>query len=266
MYNSPTTSGSVPLDEAVLPNPLSSVSLTASVHTAFTERFTSTVPHVAESFHANTVLSPHRSDNIALDERAADEVRRWLSSTAYHTDSEAWDYPSAVAEEFLLPMSEFRDAFGLNPELLFDQATTEYGFSLDFVVYRDDKLYRLVPGSAYLWFESSVAPALRDELLRALPDGKPISGLLFLVAVPWRYMALQGARGYRRTLIDTGRVLRRIEELLPAQTPMWLDFHDASVNEALNLDGVERHVLAVVSLPVPAHPDNQLRAAEGESA
>ena len=67
-----------------------------------------------------------------------------------------------------------------------------------------------------------------------------------MVGVPWRNMLFFGPRGYRRMLIDCGRLLAHLETraagsgvgLLPV-----LDLYDARVDGVLNNDGTERTTL-----------------------
>jgi hypothetical protein len=62
---------------------------------------------------------------------------------------------------------------------------------------------------------------------------------------------LFGARGYRRTLIEAGRVTEKIRELavaLKLGPRLRLEFADRVADEILECDGVEERILAVVEL------------------
>lgn len=80
-------------------------------------------------------------------------------------------------------------------------------------------------------------------------------GVLVFVGVPWRYMALLGARGYRRLLAESGRYHAAAIEAATAAGMEWrldTEFDDAKVDAALGLDGLERTALALMRFARPA--------------
>ena len=64
-------------------------------------------------------------------------------------------------------------------------------------------------------------------------------------------MLLQGPRGYRRTLVDLGRLVERCEQYGAEhglRVTTTLDFQDYEVDRILTFDGVERSVHAICLL------------------
>lgn len=74
---------------------------------------------------------------------------------------------------------------------------------------------------------------------------------LFVVASFARNELLFGARGYRHTLLDAGRLVQQVVPLAPRaglQATLSFDFDDWKVNAALEADGVEEGALVAIEL------------------
>ena len=81
-------------------------------------------------------------------------------------------------------------------------------------------LYRM--RNQRLWLErrlsSEDARKMSDYLHLEQPNGAfEVRHLILYVGFPWRYMALQGPRGYRRMLVELGKQISRVERLLQAE-------------------------------------------------
>ena len=80
---------------------------------------------------------------------------------------------------------------------------------------------------------------------------QPGEDLIFVIGNFARNDLLFGARGYRRTLIEAGRVTEKIREIaveLKLAPRLRLEYADRAVDEILECDGVEEGSLAVVQL------------------
>ena len=123
------------------------------------------------------------------------------------------------------------------------------------------ELYFCVAGMLYrmrnqrLWLERRLSSKDADKMSDYLHLEQPNSAtevrhLILYVGFPWRYMALQGPRGYRRMLVELGKQISRVEQLLQAAglaTATSLDFYDATVESLLGFDGVETTLLATTA-------------------
>ena len=136
------------------------------------------------------------------------------------------------------------------------RGVAELRYALDLLVIIDDRIYHLAPGSAFLWLERLMLSNELELLASLVPtlSFEPrtrVTAYLFVVAAPWRYMVLQGPRGYRRTLMDAGALLGEIERTGDEEKislAATVDFYDARLDGLLRLDGVERSTLAVVRI------------------
>lgn len=93
--------------------------------------------------------------------------------------------------------------------------------------------------------------AVTESLQLFGPRLTPVSGLLFVVASFVRNEVLYGARGYRRTLLEAGRLaeilLVEAERLSIGLNPV-VDFHDRAIDRFIEVDGLEEGTLLVLEL------------------
>ena len=88
-------------------------------------------------------------------------------------------------------------------------------------------------------------------LLGERPARKPGSALLFLVASFARNQMLYGARGYRRTLLEGGRIVEHMLGRAAASGVagrVWLEFTDRLIDELVEADGIEESTIAVIEI------------------
>lgn len=244
----------VRLEETTVPSP-NVTDLERNPVNDYLTRLSARAPHVAELFQENTKISPHSTVNAPLQRPLLDATRAWYVSTSYRPVPGDFDRRTAVPMHVLMPVSQ------LGPELeglLTDLADADPDllYSLDFWLLLDREVFRLPPRSPDLWLERRLEAGELERLRAAVlgvggDDVRSAQALLFVVPVPWRYMIFQGPRGYRRSLVDVGRVLAWMDRTAVTRgiSATWtIDFHDATVDEALWLDGVERSVGAIVLL------------------
>jgi nitroreductase family protein len=211
-------------------------------------RSTSRTHNVAELFHLNSNLSA-RTRRLVAPEDEVSATGRWFHETTYGVDPDGHglittdSLPDGL-RSLLQPFSEP----GPSAALL---------FGIDLLVENRGSVYRQLPGRAALWHEVDVGSDERRAVCAAFTTGADVrvASHAFLVASPWRLMGLLGPRGYRRALLDAGRVA---QSLVSAATSTGVaahvvsEFEDDILNQALLLDGLDRYVVAVVVWDVNA--------------
>lgn len=229
------------------------LSLRLSVESQHRDRMVARESDIAELFHVNSALSPHTRLNAVVDSEYFARLLTWRNGTGYRplpgvVDVEAAKRANVVCEQASLGET----ASGALSVLC--GISAERTYALDFTVLSGPRVYHANPGSDLLWQESELGASQLDTLRRGLcdsqlPDGDEWPVLLFVVGCPRRRMMLQGPRGYRRTLIDCGAVVSEIQGALASTlVAVTYDFYDDLVNDVLDIDGVERAVLAVLTL------------------
>jgi len=236
------------LEENVLPT-TTSVELVRTPQTDYRLRFGAMQPHVAELFHENTKLTPHRASEGESGELTA--ARRRHLEVPYRVREE--DLNPAQADLLRVRHCALGDPLALLLAPFAEQGPdSELLYSVDVMLAHRGMLLRQIAGADFLWVEKHLS---RDELtlIRASTLGAPPSSgdepILFLAGAPWRYMMFLGPRGYRHMLLDVGRVVERLHGVAARarlELGVHFDFYDARVDRALLLDGVERSTLAVL--------------------
>jgi hypothetical protein len=111
----------------------------------------------------------------------------------------------------------------------------------------------------------TIAPAelgaVHDAL--ALIDRKSAPSLdgilLFLVASFARNQMLYGPRGYRRTLIEGGRLIEHMLSRAAASgyaSNVWLEFADRHIDDFVEADGIEEATIAVLDMRCSPNADD----------
>lgn len=259
----PVADGSVELlEETIIPSP-NVVELRRTPTTDYVFRFTQTTPHVAELFHENSRITPHADANTIMDPDALIGARKWFYGTAYKPREEVFDEARAREVGLLSDARDLVPVAGAGFARVLEPDVAELAFGLDLLVLARGRIHRLVLDSGLLWLERHYEErelAAIGACLPQLDDDPCATGVLvFVVGAAWRYMALQGPRGYRRTLIESGRLMQAIEDAGARDgsgVDIQIDFYDARLDRLLKLDGVERATLAVAHLtaPPPAAP------------
>ena len=102
-----------------------------------------------------------------------------------------------------------------------------------------------------LWLERPIDEQnlTRAQDLMCLEDGFPNNSMytMLYAGSPWRYMAFQGPRGYRRLLVELGTTISRVEALIDAdptkRSVTSLDFYDDQLERIFGFDGIETTLL-----------------------
>jgi hypothetical protein len=240
------------LEETIIPPP-DSVDLYRTPTTDYISRFLSPTPHIAELFHCNSRIAPCSHVNTVLDQGSFAVARDWFYSTALKPDDDIYDRDQALRSGVLSSVQELADRAGVALQWFAGPDARELAYALDILVLDGARIWRVLPGFPEAWLERTASPQELSELPTILPelalaDPPPI---VFVAGAPWRYMMLQGPRGYRRTLLDAGRLVAGFLDagraaLSPMRTSV--DFLDVELDRLLRLDGIERSVLVAIAL------------------
>jgi len=213
----------------------------------FLDRYGAMSIHEAELFHCNSRISTASQVNLPLSSERIDELRAWLDREGYVPHNDAIDEP--VSERIGFTRVDLDGAMG--------RLVTAPEVSSLLAV----ELYFLVAGMLYrmrnkrLWLERRLSPEDANRMSEYLhleqPNGAfSVRHLILYVGYPWRYMALQGPRGYRRMLVELGKQISSVEQLLQGAglaVATSLDFFDVTVESLLGFDGVETTLLATTA-------------------
>lgn len=243
------------LEETLLPSPKGSELRRTPTHD-YLNRLNSRAPHVAELFQENTKISPWSSVNKVLDTDLCARTRSWYFASSHRPRPDDFDPVATLSHRVQVPVGHLEpplaDLLGL---LAGDEAASSLLFGLDLWVLIGSEVFRVIPKSEVLWLEKRLHGMELSVLQRSIVElprtsVESAAAVLFLVPVPWRYMLLQGPRGYRRALFDVGRFLAWCERAVEGslRPDIALDFFDHRVDAVLSLDGVERSTAAIVAL------------------
>jgi hypothetical protein len=201
----------------------------------FRQRPLSASISVAELYHENSKLFQQMLPEIAAMRVDAGLRREFVSRRAVTMAAEASEVPADP------PIAEFLARVASRVELeLF------YAIELRVVVGHSLLIYEPSAGTLHLVKRLSVrdVEALRQAVrLLAPPWLPPHEGrLLFIVGFFGRDETLLGPRGYRRTILDAGRIAQVVlEESRIRGQPLHpvYEFADRDVEDAIELDGTE---------------------------
>jgi hypothetical protein len=241
-------------EEALL-TPPDSIDLIRGPRELYLRRMMTPDQDIAELFHENSKLTPGSLRNTVLDERQLAATMSWYFETAYKTREGDFDDATALelgvhAKLDALPSSL---AAILGP-IAAEGDVQELLFGLDLWLLVESTLYRMPPASRTLWLEQRLSATDLERLMTAVPTlttlPRPPDAVVFIGIAPRRYTALQGVRGYRRCLMDCGRLVQRLLDEARRHGARVLpiaDFYDVSLDNLLMLDGVERSVVTVMA-------------------
>jgi hypothetical protein len=197
-------------------------------------------PSIAELYHENSKLSPRLLPQL----RAAKQDLGELREAFLHRRSVA---VQGSGLENLLPLGRLADL--LRTSVSADSADL-YAVEVSVIQHGIHAVHE--PRSGVLQIVKRLSPPELDALSEAIrltaPPNLPAPGGIYIVLVGnfARNEILLGVRGYRRTLIEAGRVAQRIIEsathLGVAAWPVY-EFFDRGVDAVLELDGTERGAL-----------------------
>ncbi len=228
---------------------------------AATSRWGSSTGNLAETYSVNSVLTHASAKRIAVRE----EVET-ITDFYFTTAGSGFDQLTSQESRWLLPQREYPPAvqallrpLNENPALIAALFSTE-------VLFTDrGKLWRVVPNRPGSVLEGDFTDADAEKLDAGLfqTDTETFRPVIFLVNHLGRSSYLTGDRSFRNSTLASGMLLGVAwEQARAAQLPIATanTFIDASVNEALRCDGVERAVMAVILLPASSDSDDSSRA------
>ncbi len=133
-------------------------------------------------------------------------------------------------------------------------------YGSDVVVLWRGATWLLPASSSHLVRMRLVGPKLQRRLVRATPVDKrgafdTASAIVSVTTVPWRVEILQGPRGYRVALQQSGLLLTVLMQTLAragGAPTVATDFADIEVDTVFDQDGVERFTTALVAVSAEA--------------
>ena len=213
----------------------------------FLDRFGNGSIHEAELFHCNSRISTASQVNSALSTDRIEEIRRWLQREAYVPREGSMNQPKSEREGFTMVNLDSRLRAVITDDEVDSFLAVELYLCLEGMVYR--------ARNGRLWLERKLSPDDTKRMADYLHLEQPcrhseVRSLILYAGFPWRYMAFQGPRGYRRMLIELGKKISRVELLLQAAgltVTTSLDFYDVTIESFLGFDGVETTLLATTA-------------------
>lgn len=213
----------------------------------FLDRYGSLSIHEAELFHCNSKISTASQVNAPLSSDHIGEIRAWMDRESYVPKEGTLDKPAGERAGFT------RTATEKGIQCVVADEVIRSSLAVELYLWVDGMLYRVRNRS--LWLErrlsSEDAKRMADQLHLDQPScNREVGHLILYAGYPWRYMAFQGPRGYRRMLIELGQKISRVEELLQAAgftAATSLDFYDDTIESLLGFDGVETTLLATTA-------------------
>ena len=205
--------------------------------------------HVAELFHENSKIARSRSVNVAMSTSIKEKIVDWYTQTCYHPEPQDLNEDEACRLGMIRGLEELAEESQLPLTIYNRQETAIMAYGLDLFLIHDRKSYRIIPGSSHAWSERKLRPASIEKLKRSLIPSleESVNSLLVVAGVPWRYMQIQGPRGYRRMLIDVGYNLSILQAASTMSLRIDMDFYDREIDRALAFDGVDRSVMMVAT-------------------
>ena len=213
----------------------------------FLDRYGAMSIHEAELFHCNSRISRASQANLALSEDRIRQIRTWMDGEGYVPTEGTIDTQESDRAEFT--KTDLDDAL----QRVVTDTDVASSLAVELHVCVQGRLYRV--RNRRLWLERRLSSEDAKRMTACLhldrPRSRPeVRYLILYVGLPWRYMALQGPRGYRRMLIELGQKISRVEQLLQAAglaATTSLDFYDVMTESFLGLDGVETTLLATTA-------------------
>ena len=213
----------------------------------FLDRYGTMSIHEAELFHCNSRISSASQVNLALSEDRICQIRTWMDREGYVPTSGTID--DQESERIGFTKTDLDDEL----QRVVTDAEVDSCLAIELHVCVRGMVYRV--RNRRLWLErrlsSEDAKRMTDCLHLDRPRCHPeLRYLILYVGFPWRYMALQGPRGYRRMLIELGKKISKVEQLLQAAglaATTSLDFYDVAIESFLGFDGIETTLLATTA-------------------
>ena len=217
----------------------------------FLDRYGTMSIHEAELFHCNSRISSASQVNLALSEDQICQIRAWMDGESYVPPEGALD--NHESERIGFTKTDLDDGL----QRVVTDAEVDSCLAVELHVCIQGMVYRV--RNRRLWLERRLSLKDATRMADCLHLDRPRCHreeryLLLYVGFPWRYMALQGPRGYRRMLIELGKKISKVEQLLQSAglaTTTSLDFYDVEIESFLGFDGIETTLLATTAVTCP---------------
>jgi hypothetical protein len=223
--------------------PLKTIRLEPDTVEECNQRIASPRVSVAELYHENSKLFEGVLDRLAATHVDPDEVRREFLER--RRSSVAATAPYSFGDPRVIGLlTAVRDACPIELFYAIDLRVCEAG-RLCWHEPMSDACFLIkeLTEERHLRFRSAVVP----RRPRDARDGVAV----VLVGNLARNDLLYGARGYRRTLLEAGRIAETVvrqASLHGAASGVWFEFVDRQVDACLECDGVEEAALAIIEV------------------
>lgn len=243
-------SGHLPIPSKTLPFEKNSL-------TDVVQRFSNANTNLAELYHENSKLSKYNLEGIAgrkIDDLASfkKSIVRAPRNIPLPQVSRSNDNTCAEKGNSKYLQLELLSIFN---KLAHDDCTLFYDCELKLVV-PDSQVLTYDPSSKSLYLEQkystmTVYKTLSESLLIEEDSLQGEESFIMISSSFPRNMSLYGIRGYRRTLLDAGRIgeyIRQELHKLDYDSKMITEFYDREINILIGLDGIERAAILAISL------------------
>lgn len=197
---------------------------------------------IAEVYHENSKLFPAMVSELAAATLDTDDVR--LEFLRRRAEAISQNQPMEVSPPLRELLTEI--AHVVKPELF---------YAIELRIAENGSLASHEPLSDRLFLVKRLSPGDRTRITEAIhlfdKSSGPARDSLFVIGNFARNDLLFGARGYRRTLIEAGRVTEAVLGIaarLGLSARLLIEFTDRTVDAVLEADGTEEGVLAVLEL------------------
>jgi hypothetical protein len=204
----------------------------------------SSQPAIAELYHENSKLFGGMVEDLAASRTDVETLRSVVTTQR-----------SRAMHEGGWPVVELPARLRQALATMLDGVPQPLLFAFDLRVVADGVLAVYDPIRKTAYGVKKVTPselaAGRDALALLGPNASVDAGaMLFLVASFARNQMLFGPRGYRRTLVEAGRLVEQMLQGAAAacDCKLWLEYADRRIDDLAEADGVEEATVAVIEM------------------
>ena len=214
----------------------------------YVERYGSLRIHEAELYHCNSRITSASQVNAPLSADRVGEIRRWMDREGYVPKEGTLDEDESERVGF----TRIGADRGLQ-RVIVDMRICS-ALAVELFVAIGCMVYRV--RNQRLWLERELSVGDAKRMTDCLHLDQPrchreARYLILYTGFPWRYMAFQGPRGYRRMLVELGEQISNVERVLQSAgmtAATSLDFYDVTIESLLGFDGIETTLLATTTV------------------
>ena len=203
----------------------------------------SSQPAIAELYHENSKLFGGMVEDLAASRTDVETLRSVVTTQR-----------SRAMHEGGWPVVELPARLRQALATMLDGVPQPLLFAFDLRVAADGVLAVFDPIRKTAYRVKKVTPselaAGRDALALLGPNARSMQAPCFLVASFARNQMLFGPRGYRRTLVEAGRLVEQMLQGAAAgcACKLWLEYADRRIDDLAEADGVEEATVAVIEM------------------